>query len=303
MKTIIVFYKFSRLANAPDEIFKILEKYNKEYNKKYNKKYILHFVNNKPVILNFLLKKYKDERVIVHFHNKYLKSSLLNKKNVKKIIHYHSEPSGVSLRVPVDYYRLVLNQYHCTLKEYRGCSIVRNSFFNEKKIIFNKKIKIGYYPSTTIRHNKYYDKGYPETLQILYKIHKIFPNVIIDVKHGISYSECINRKRDCHIIIDECKTGSFHKTTLEGLSLGCIVIVNINKLLEEIHKKLYGVKLPVINVNLKGLEYCLNILLKTKKSVLEKMAIEKMNIFNKYWNNKIVSEEYFGIYKSISNTF
>ena len=90
MKTIIVFYKFSRLANAPDEIFKILEKYNKEYNKKYKKEYILHFVNNKPVILNFLLKKYKDERVIVHFHNKYLKSSLLNKKNVKKIIHYHS---------------------------------------------------------------------------------------------------------------------------------------------------------------------------------------------------------------------
>lgn len=295
MKTIIIFYKFSRLANAPDEIFKILEKYNNEY----NKEYILHFVNNKPVLLNFLLKKYKDERVIVHFHNKYLKSSLLNQKNVKKIIQYHSEPSRVNLRVPKDYYRLVLNQYHCTLKEYSGCHIIRNSFFNDKKIIFNKRIKIGYYPSTTIRHNKYYDKGYPETLQILYRIHKFFPNVIIDVKHGISYAECINRKRDCHIIIDECKTGSFHKTTIEGLSLGCIALVNISKKLGDIHKKLYGIELPVINVNLKGLEYCLNILLKTKKSVLEKMALEKMNIFNKYWNHKIVSKEYFDIYKSV----
>ena len=291
MKTVIIFYKFTRLANAPDEIFKILEKY--------NKKYELHIVNNKPVILNFLLKKYKDEKVIVHFHNKYLNLPLLNQKNVKKIIHYHSEPFRVNLKVPSDYYRLVLNQYHCTLNEYKGCHIVRNSFYNDKKIIFNNKIKIGYYPSTIKSHNKYYDKGYPETLQVLYRILKKHPNIIIDVKHGISYNECINRKRDCHILIDECKTGSFHKTTLEGLSLGCLVIVNISKKIVDIHKKLYGKELPVINTGFDRLEYVLDVLLSSKKELLEKMAIEKMNIFKEYWNEKIVCEEYFKLYNSI----
>ena len=247
-----------------------------------------------------MLKKYKDDKVIVHFHNKYLKSSLLNQKNVKKIIHYHSEPPRVMLSVPRDYYRLVLNQYHCNLNEYRGCHIVRNSFYNDKKIIFNNKIKIGYYPSTIKSHNKYYDKGYSETLQILYKVFKKHPNVIIDVKHGISYEECINRKRDCHILIDECKTGSFHKTTLEGLSLGCIVIVNISKELVDIHKKLYDRELPVVNTDFSRLEYTLDILLSSKKSLLEKMAIKKMNIFKKYWNNKIVASEFYSIYNKIN---
>jgi len=299
MKMIIIFYKFTKLANAPDEIFKILEKYNEEFNKEYNKKYELHFVNNKPVILNFLLKKYKDEKVIVHFHNNYLKSPLLNQKNVKKIIQYHSEPFRVNLKVPSDYYRLVLNQYHCTLKEYSGCHIVRNSFYNDKKIVFNKKIKIGYYPSTIVEQNKYYDKGYPETLQVLYRILKKHPNIIIDVKHGISYNECINRKRDCHILIDECKTGSFHKTTLEGLSLGCLVIVNISKKIVDIHKKLYGKELPVINTYFNRLEYVLDVLLSSQKSLLEEMAIKKMNIFNEYWNDKIVAGEFLDIYECL----
>ena len=67
----------------------------------------------------------------------------------------------------------------------------------------------------------------------------------------------------------------------------------------ERNKKLYGKELPVINTGFDRLEYVLDVLLSSKKELLEKMAIEKMNIFKEYWNEKIVCEEYFKLYNSI----
>ena len=148
--------------------------------------------------------------------------------------------------------------------------------------------------------NKYYDKGYVETLPILNKIKEQFKDkIILDISYNISYEECIKRKKDCHIIIDECKTGSFHKTTLEGLMLGCIVIVNISKELCNKHKQLYSKELPIINANLINLEKEIIKLINLGKENLEKIAIENNKIFIQYWNKEIVYNEYKNIYENL----
>jgi len=216
--------------------------------------------------------KHKGRPIIIHFHNKII--NLPYPKNVKKIIHYHSEPTKVRLKVPNDYYKLVLNQYHCTLPQYKKCNdIVRNFYNNNKEIIFNDKIKVGYYPSTILRENQYYDKGFLPTTKILFKLKRKYPNVIFDIAHKISYKQCMTRKRDCHILIDECVTGSFHKTTIEGLMLGCNVIVHINSKINKIHNKLYSQTLPVCDTKIGKLEETLEELLQMPKEVFGEEGI------------------------------
>jgi hypothetical protein len=289
---IIIHYKFSLLANAPNEIYE-LQKKNETGLIKY------YLVNNNISNLINLINKNSNNKIIIHFHNNIL--PILNS-NIKKIIHYHSEPTIVRLNVDKTFKKLVLNQYHCLLPEYKGCKIVRNFFNYKNPIIFNEKIKIGFYPSTITRRNQYFDKGYVETKPILDNIKTFFgENIIVEILYNIPYNVCIQKKSECHIIIDECKTGSFHKTTIEGLMLGCIVFVNISNELENIHKKLYNKTLPVINTKLDTLEEKLKEIILLGKDEIEKIGLKNKEYFLSYWNNEIIYNEYNNIYKELLN--
>jgi len=289
-KLIIIHYKFTPLANAPDELYNLQKEFENQLVKYY---LIFNDVNE----LNILIQKFINNKIIIHFHNNVINLPKAN--NIKKIIHYHSEPMNVKLNVDNSFTKLVLNQYHCLLPEYKNCKIVRNFFSYKKPIIFNKKIKIGYYPSN-IKRDKFNDKGYFETKPILNNLKKIFgENIIIEIMNNISYKLCIEKKSDCHIIIDECKTGSFHKTTIEGLMLGCIVFVNISNELLNIHEKLYQKIPPVINTKIENLEQNLKEIILLGKHKIEELALKNREIFLSYWNKEIVYNEYYNIYKEL----
>ena len=49
-------------------------------------------------------------------------------------------------------------------------------------------------------------------------------DVEVDVITGCALKECLERKRQAHIVIDECVTGSYHRNSLEGLALGAVVV-------------------------------------------------------------------------------
>lgn len=291
---VLIIYKFTNLARAPDELFKTL--------KINNRGYVVYFIYDKFQEILKIINNHPCDNIVVHFNNKFLDHPMLNKPNVKKIIQYHSEPvhTKVMLNTPPDYHKIVLNQYHCTLDEYNDCDyIVRNIFNNTQPVVFSDKIKVGFYPSVLIPENKFYDKGFIETKEVFDCLSNKYPHVNFELKYGMTYEECIKCKRDCHILIDECKTGSFHKTTLEGLSMGCIVIVNINKKLEEKHIELYRKKLPVINSNMNDLKTTLELLLNKRKQELETEALLNKNKFEDYWNKSIISNEYFDIYDKV----
>ena len=262
---IIIIYKFTRLAHAPNELYKLLNKYNKKYK-------IIFINNNKFKLLNIIKKLNNNDKLLIHFNNKIININI-NNKNIKFLLQYHSEPfnNKVDLNIPNFYNTMVLNQYHCLLPAYKNCNyIIRNYFNYNSEIKFNNKIKIGFYPSQIKRINKYYDKGYNKTKKIFDNLKNKYKNVIFEIKYGISYEECIESKKKCHIIIDECITGSFHKTTLEGIKLGCIVIVYINDDLNKKHKELYNQTLPIENTHITNLESKLIKLINQGKNNLEK---------------------------------
>jgi hypothetical protein len=283
---IIIHYKTTRLANAPDEVFKSQLKFGK---------YKYYMVNN-ITTLKDLLSKYKDSKIIIHCHN--VCCDIKPSEGIKFIIQYHSEPSNkVHLTPPAYYKKLVLNQYHCLLNEYKGSQLVRNILYqSDFKKSFLDKIKIAYFPSVIVRQNQYYDKGYNQTLPILKKLSEKY-DIKLEVAHSIPYEECLKRKMDAHIIIDECITGSFHKTTLEALVMQAIPVVWICEALVNKHVELYKRELPIVNTRINDLEIALSSLIEMGKPVLEEMAIKMNKEFLDYWTPEIIVKEFDSIYE------
>jgi hypothetical protein len=123
----------------------------------------------------------------------------------------------------------------------------------------------------------------------------------VEAGHSIPYQECIKRKKDAHIIIDECITGSFHKTTLEALVMQAIPVVWISDALVNKQLDLYKRSLPVVNTNITNLEMALSSLIEIGKPALEDMAIKMNKEFLDYWTPEIVVKEFDSIYESLLN--
>ena len=293
----IIHIKQTPLAWAPDEVVDVLKRYGKH-------NYYLCNQHNYKNLIDTL----PSDECIIHLHNKYLKID--NVKSERQLIQFHSEPFNCDINCLLQT-KLVLNQYHSTLQVYKdACNFtVKNTcdpynyMPNFSQPIFCKdKIKIVYIPSTTKRHNTYADKGFEETVTILKKIFEKYSNIVnIIIKTGITYCESIMEKIDAHIVIDECKTGSFHKTSIEGLTFGSIVFANISEELQKELLKKEKVLIPIENVKIDELEASLEEWILKGKDKIEEVAIDRFKIFNDNYGAKKVAEEFDNIYDYLNS--
>ena len=61
-------------------------------------------------------------------------------------------------------------------------------------------------------------------MRILDTLARRFPLRLEVTRHGqVPHSEALAMKRQAHVVIDECVTGSYHRNSLEGLAAGCVV--------------------------------------------------------------------------------
>jgi hypothetical protein len=67
-------------------------------------------------------------------------------------------------------------------------------------------------------------KVHRDTLHLLEQIASEYPVGLCIASHSLSRKEAIAMKRRAHILIDDCITGSYHLTSLEGLAAGCVVV-------------------------------------------------------------------------------
>ena len=253
-------------------------------------------------------KKYQDRRDIdiVHFHNKYFDTDL------PALIQYHSEPERCIRKYPREaiqcsldnkYYKTVVSQWQATDPIYKGHHFVRNVIDFESNLYETKtinKIKIGYSPSILDNRGVRYNKGYSETKKILENIVKKY-GVEIDIIKGVPLEECIRRKSNCNIIIDECMTGSFHRSGLEGLALGKLTICGVSKEVESILLKVSNSLInPFLNVLIDDLENKLEEIIRTKTvDEINEIGINNRGWMQTYWHPKQIVNEFVAIYKMI----
>lgn len=278
VKNRVLMIKRTRLAFAPDELAQAINKYTKYHAD----------VDCVP----------RPDYQILHYHNVYIPA-----KHNRKVIQYHSEPQRVTFShffKPEKEFpkrELVISQYHATLPEYKHCQIVQNviNFDNPQyELKFVKKIRIGYSPSTVTRINEYFDKGFQQTLAIL----KSIPNIEFDIITGVPLEECIRRKSECSIIIDECVTGSFHRSGLEGLALGKMTICWLKPDVVQVLKDVTGdERCPFENIHIDNLkEFLTETCAKMSIQEINDRGVENRRWMKRNWHPKIIAKKFEKMY-------
>jgi len=254
----ILHIKTTPIANAPDALSDALNKYGDN----------IYSVVQNP------LDKVNGKFDVIMFHNKYFSTTGFN----KELIMYHSEPYMVDLKVPEKVVKNVIAQYHATLPEFKNCNIVRNvidfrtSIYNLKEI---NKIKIGYSPSNKGSFGAWHNKGYEQTKKILEDLKLKYKDKIdYDIITDVSLSECLRRKSECNIIIDEVITGSYHRSGLEGLALGKLTICGISPEVSDTLEKVTNAVNPFYQSNINTLKDDLS-------TIIDTMSVEEINDYGK----------------------
>jgi hypothetical protein len=136
---------------------------------------------------------------------------------------------------------LVVGQYQATLPEFAGWTVVPNPIPTwEEAYTPGAKpdvVTICYTPSG--RHERYppghrlywHAKGYETTMRVLDRLAATMPVRLEILRDGqVSHADSLAMKRRSHIVIDECVTGSYHRNSLEGLAVGCVVVNGVGLL-------------------------------------------------------------------------
>lgn len=278
---IVAHYKPTPIAQAPEAISDVINKYTDHHS------YVIGYSYPNKLII--------PKTDIVHHHNKRIFT------DKKSVIQFHSEPFRVELNA--DCPKMVIAQYHATLKEYAGCDIVRNPIDLYDMKFFPKYqsdvIRIGYSPSTLKPGSVWADKGYVETVPILEEIKKMYKDrVEIDIIIKVPLDECLERKSMCNIFIDEVKTPSYHRSGLEALSMGMVTICSIGNKVEEFLLGSSGASVnPFINASDKTLKNKLIELIDSGLDEILESGYNNRVWMEKYWNPTVIANEYIKIYE------
>ncbi|HEY0024929.1 MAG TPA: hypothetical protein VGB24_18590 [Longimicrobium sp.] len=130
---------------------------------------------------------------------------------------------------------VVVGQYQAALPEFAGWGVVPNPL-PAWEAGFQPGPKpavptLCYTPSG--RHERYpaghrlywHAKGYHTTVRVLDRLAARL-GVRLEVVRGgqVDHARAMRMKREAHVVIDECVTGSYHRNSLEGLAAGCVVV-------------------------------------------------------------------------------
>jgi hypothetical protein len=283
----VAFYRKTRLAHNPELWCKYLNKYTKHQG---------YMTTTVPDSSTF---------DIIHFNNTYVPfEDFLN----KSVMHYHGhedyEPTGGTINLDFPG-KVVANMNHIGQGSYKGKQAIRWFPVDLMDPLYDvpnpdDNIKICYTPSKVKGATEYHDKGYGEVYEIFDTLRRNYPWVHLTIITGKSYEECLKEKAKHNIIIDECVTGSYHQSGLEGLAMGKMVIGHICDGNQALAKKMLGSEIPYENHTHESMEEFLMDLLDNYKlkQVLE-TGKRNREWMDKYWNLQEMLDEMVGIYRGV----
>lgn len=277
----ILQFKTTPIALAPDELSKAINKYSDHYSELYS---------NSTSRLDLF--------DVLCCHNRVIDIP------IPGCMLYHSEPMMVDLYSPYKT-KMVVAQYQATLNEFKNCLPVRNVIDWKNNNLYEptyptEKIRIAYAPTQLAKIGKWHDKGYVETKKILDNIQKIFSDVEVDIIKGVPLKECLERKKLANIVIDECKTGSYHRSGLEGLSQGKLTICYLSTKVEKMMKNVSGADtLPFHNIPISTLETRLIEIIESGVNKINEEGMRSRKWIETYWKPEDIVQEFINIYEQI----
>lgn len=141
-------------------------------------------------------------------------------------------------------------------------------------------------------------KGYPETMPMLKRL-SLGGHCVLDVIEDVPRDECLRRKGDADIVVDELVTGSYHLSGLEGLAQGKPVLGWLDERTEIVLRELTGASvLPWVNVHLEDAEGVLRALL-SDRTLREAIGAESRAWMDRWYNDRVLVQHYVQAYRDL----
>lgn len=257
-----------------------------------------HYINleHNPFNINF---KSLNKKIIRQFHSHPIFIAQGKKNIASEIIHS-------------DIPQLVIAQYHERFfpraRVVPNIIPVNDEFYSPKTDKDESSCRI-FYSSTTkasaFEHEKrlsrWDTKGYFETLDIINELKKSNQNIYLDLCVDQPYENCLIRKRNSHIAIDEMVTGSYHLSGLESLALALPTLSYLDSRTLGTLEKMTGTNdCPFINIRLEESFYVLQELIRDS-SLRKEIGEYSRSWILKYYNDKEMIKYYTGAYDDLFN--
>lgn len=205
------------------------------------------------------------------------------------VVVYHSQPSRVNRMAQNDGWPAAcLGQYHTRL--YPRCRPLPNLMplqhpWFQPGAKPSRFVRVAYSPSNTYMSD-WDAKGYDRTVEILTGCcERDGIGCEIEVIVHSPLQDCLRRKATAHIVIDECVTGSYHRSSLEGLALGCVVLNACDGLCAaNIRRMTGGCGHPFQVVDLAGLPAALDALIAKGPDKLRRAGLANRKWLEGAWN-------------------
>ncbi len=319
------------VAGVPIRLTNFLNKYgsNKIHAKCIIKKpRDLYFSDNNDIIWdqgNFeIIKTLINWADIIHIHNsppfkQEKKEEWESIKGKSIILHFHSEPNscfGFHENITVNHNiklsaMLCIAQYQAVHLELPK-TIVRNVVDIDDPLlqpiyIKHEKPLVTYSPTNTSDLEQIKKRGCGEWAYKSYtEIMKLFnfygdQHKVIDYKviTGTAYEEHLRQRQDANIHIDEFNSGSYHLSSLEGLSQGKVVIAGIKPWMKEfLVEFLHCITLPWFVMNNDSFIEDFSRLLGQKDLLLEYQK-QSRTWMEEFWSPELVLKDYTGVYNKL----
>jgi hypothetical protein len=198
--------------------------------------------------------------------------------------------------------KLVVGQYQ---ERFYDCArIVPNivDFDRRRNIRTGLPLRIGYAPSNyrSARISRWDTKGYQETIKVLNRIIRKVRNkglpIELDIIHKVPHSECMDRKANCDLFIDDLVTGSYHLNTLEALAIGqatlCFLDDRVKQTLFDLTRRS---DFPVLNVRLEDVEAVIQDLAETPE-IVRAIGDHARTWMELNWNEELMAKHYIDSY-------
>ena len=160
----------------------------------------------------------------------------------------------------------------------------------------------GIYFAPTFKHSawthRWETKAAPEVMKILNLLKKEINAKIISLNNK-PLNDALKIKQGSEIVIDDLITGSYHISSLEGLSMGKPVLSYLDERTKFILSELSGSnECPFVNVRLEEAYEILSFLL-DNKNIIKEIGKSSRKWIEKYWSEKILIRQYVKLYEDL----
>ncbi|RPI21087.1 MAG: hypothetical protein EHM61_25610 [Acidobacteria bacterium] len=266
-----------------------------------------------------------EEADLVHFHNWIDAQSpemasfrtILERKPA--VLQFHSEPGllqrqfpGRDPRTRTDLLTLVVAQKH--VRFYPRAVPVPNAIDIHHPLLQpgtqvpRSPIRIVYTPTDTKSYSDYSHtcrgKGYQQTVQILRELEKQ-GWIEATVRTGVPWEDVMTLRRESDVLIDECVTGGYHLTSLEGLSQGLATVAYLDEKTRTLLVELTGcsaVQLPWVNTPVDRLRETL-LFLAENPLALQAFRRAARTWMEQFWGPDLIVEHYHKAYRRALEEF